>query len=244
MLKKDLINHIQKYYLNGSCKSVRWEISDGNTIVDFLTDDKGMLGSVQSKNLSLNDGVFATNATDRLLSILGALSDEISCKYDISRKEIVGMNFADEVVTVYFAGGDLKATFDPGNILANYRDRGRKLKSDPENVCNFQLSDEFIKRFVKSKKAISEAKIVAFDKDKFIINYSELNTNRILIPVDVIGNNTEFYVYNIDHLFNILSVNDDMKSGSIEISNMGLLTIEFENDYSESLYYLNPINMK
>lgn len=245
MLKKDLISTIQKYYLNGKCKDVRWEIIDKSLYVDFMTDTGSMLGTLNAV-CDLEDNILAIFNTDRLLSILNALDDEIQGQYKKSKDNVVAIEFSDGVSKVYFTTGELKKVPDPKGKLESFRDRGRQLKTDIDPAYQVKLDKDSIVRFLKSKKALSDASVVALIQGEttidFVVNYSKHNENRITVPFPAeIKNDTEIFTYDIDLLSTMLSINDNFREGSMIISVNGLMAMEFKSEDYIVKYFLNPI---
>lgn len=245
MNKTDLISGISKYYLSGKCKDVRWEILDKNLFVDFLTDDGGMLGTLELV-VDLDDAVVAMFNTDRLLSVLNALGDaDIQGQYKKTKDRITGIAFTDGIVNAYFTVGEMANIPDPKGKLERFRTEGRVLKSDPKIACEIKLEKESINRFLKAKKAISDAKIVATIQGKdsvdFVINYSPRNENKITVPFAAITtDDIGVFQYNVEYISLVLTANDGFRQGNMSISTDGLMIVSFKSEDSVT-YYIKPL---
>lgn len=248
MQKTDFISTIQKYYLAGKCKDVCWEISDKNLYVDFLTDDGAMLGTLSAVT-DLPDNVIAVFNTDKLLSMLSPLGDEVQGQYKKYKDKTVGIQFSDNSVDVYFTTGDLANVPDPKQKLQAFRDRGRQLKTQPIPAYEVKLDKESISRFLKAKKALSDAKTVTLiqgvDSVEFVVNYSQnRNENKITVPFPaVIEKETALFTYNVELLALVLSTNDSFREGKIVVTENGLMVMSFAAEDYTVTYYLNALEV-
>lgn len=245
MIKSDFISNLQKYYLGGKCKDVRWEVTGKNLIVDFMTDDGAMLGTVNAVT-DFPDEVIAVMNTDRLISLLSALGDQIQGQYKKHRDKITGIEFTDGTTSVYFTTGELKKLPDPNGKIEKYRERGRTLTPEPTIAYEVKLDKESVTRLLKAKKALSDAKIVVLsqgvDSIDFIVNYSERNENKITVPFPATINlETELFAYNVELLCVVLASNDGFREGSLKVAKDGLIVMKFVTEDYEATYYLKSL---
>lgn len=249
MIKSDLISTIQKYYLNGKCKDVRWEVVDKNLYVDFMTDDGAMLGALEAV-IDLEDNVVAMFNTDRFLSILNALGDEIQGQYKKNRNNTIGIELSDGTVNVYFTTGELTNIPDPKGKIQGFRNNGRKLSREPNVAYEVKLDKESINRLLKAKKALSDAKIVALLQSEnvidFVVNYTpNRNENKITVPfsakinVDV----NDLFSYNVEYLALVLQTNDDFRDASMTVATDGLMIMSFAAEDYTVKYYIKSLEI-
>ena len=246
MDKQSFIKNLSRYYLGGKCKDVRWDIVDGSLFVDFLTDDGAMLGTL-SAVVEMPNTTFPIFNTDKFIAMTNVLGDDISVKFVDGRDEPVGIELADSDAVVYYKSGKLSRIPDPNGRLEKFRNRGRALSSEPNCVYTIQLDKSFVSKLLKSKKALSEAEIVAISLSgstaEFIVNYSENNENKITIPFGaVISGPDNMFIYNVELLCLVLSINDDYRTASVKISDNGLIVMEFAAEDYQVTYYLRALN--
>lgn len=249
MLKSELTGLIQKYYLNGAVKNVRWEVVDKNAYVDFQTDD-GVLIATVCANTGLEDNVFAVNGTDRLISLLSALGDEVVGQYKKQSDKTVGLTISDDKTEAYFATGDLAAVPDRKGSVAAYRERGRKLKRDLIPAYTVKLTKDAVQRFLKGRKALSDAKVVGFVKNgsnvDWVINYSQRNENKFTVqfPAVIVDETApKTFGYNVDYLATVLTVNDSARETTATVMVDGLIHFNFKAEDYEANYYVNPLQL-
>ena len=111
------------------------------------------------------------------------------------------------------------------------------------------LKKDLIDRFIKSRKSLSDCKIVAFLPEKdtcdVIINYDPNHgTNRITIPfLAETSGGFDVSAYNIDPIAKAFAANSDFRDAKISISEKGLMEISFKGEDYEVKYYLNKLQL-
>lgn len=239
MQKNDLVNIIKKYYLEGICQSVRCDVKDKVLKVSKKSEDASVLVMLDA-NVNLEDGEFGIFGTGNLLTLLGALDDEITIDYQFHKNKQVGLNLSDKMVNATFLLGDLS--------LDEFAPAGFK-SSLPEFDIEIPLKKDLIDRFVKGRNALKDSKIVAFlpasDICDVVINFDPTHgSNRITIPFPAkITEQFEVAAFNIDPIQKALSANSDFREGSISISQRGLMQIKFIGEDYEVKYYLNKLDI-
>lgn len=238
MQTKDFISVIKKYYLDGRCVSAKWVVKEKNLTMELSTESKDLLIHLDS-NIDLEDGEFGIYDTDKLLQFLGALDSEISIQYEYQKNKPIGLKLSDKVINAVFMLADI-SIFEPVNSL----------KSVPTFDVVINLNKELIDRFIKSKKALPDAKVVAIitqmnDDVDFIINFQEHNTNRITIPTKAtIENPIELIAFDADVITAIFSANNgDYREGKMSINGRGLAMIEFTGEDTSVKYYLKKFEL-
>ena len=123
--------------------------------------------------------------------------------------------------------------------------RSKGLKKVPEFHLNFNLTNDFINRYIKHKGALSETKIFTILKDKtnnykVVLGYSQINTNRIMMDIE--GENSTNIdrpiSFNAEYFKNILTANKDAKLATLQISDEVLAHIHIEDGDYTANYYL------
>ena len=232
MQKTKLDRFIQKYNLNGNVNSVKWTSKDETLRTTFVTSDKSLMGSVRVDNVQFDEGDVGVYTTDLLQKLLGVLGDDVTLKVSKFGDKAVSLKVKNGTVSVDYTLSDLSVIPDPPT-----------LKRIPEFQTNVKIDSHFIETFIKGKSALSESETFTIVNGKngceIIIGYSSTNTNRVNIPVECttcgIGNPISF---NANLFRDVLSANKECTSAVLEVSNDGLLRINFKVDDYDSTYYL------
>lgn len=236
MQKTDFTNLVKKYYLEGHCPSVKWNVSDNNANIEFASEDRSMKGSVDA-NIELANGEFGIYDSDKLLSITTALDSEFTLDYAYEKNKPVGIRFDDKTVSATFMLADM-------SIIADVP----ATKSIPEFDATIILKKDVVDRFIKSKKALADANLVALIPNDqnldFVINFSEQNTNRITLSFPAeIQNTFNLIAFNANTISTIFSANLDFREGKMQVAEKGLMMIEFKGEDYSSTYYLKKIEL-
>ena len=233
MISKKVISDIvSKYSLGNNIEKVKWVIKDKKLLINFINDSKNLVGYIDYRDdIGLKNGDYGIFNTSQLIKCLNILDGDILVDVNSSK-----LNLADTNYEIKFN------LADPAVIP------GTPDIKDPEQFSvSFDVSDEFITRFVKSKDALS-------DLDTFTVRTREGFTGKELVFTvgTNITNTIEFTVENakINESFEnipfdsnllkeILKANRDYDSGEIRISKNGLLDAHFNcGDDLNTGYYL------
>ena len=236
MQKSELVNLIKKYYLEGLCPAVKWTVNEKNLKIDCVTEDKSLLVSLDA-NLELDNGEFGIFDTNSLMTLLGALDEQIEVDFHYEKNTLTGLKLKDKVVDATFMLADL-------SILPE----SKTLKNVPEPDVKIELKKELVDRFIKSRKSLSDSKLVAFlptsDSVDVVINFAEHNTNRITLNFPAtVTNQFDLIAFNVDGLAKVLAANLDFREGSVSISEAGLMVVHFKGEDYESKYYLKKVEI-
>ena len=237
MQKNDFTNIIKKYYLDGLVPNARWTIKDKTLSVGKKSFDASVLVQLDA-NLDIEDGEIGVFDAGNLLTILGALDSEVNVEYQFHQNVPTGLVLNDKVSNATFLLGDTSLDeFDVHSLKTNL----------PEFQVKINLKKDLIDRFIKGRSALKDSKIVAFEvkngSTDVIINYDPNHgSNRITIPftsessqiLDICG-------FNIDPIQKAFSANLDFKTGTISISDRGLMEIHFLGEDYDVKYYLNKL---
>jgi len=231
MQKTKLDRFIQKYNLNGNVNSVKWTSKDDVLQTTFVTSDKSLMGSVKVDNVQFEDGDMGVYTTDLLQKLLGVLGDDVTLNVSRFGDKAVSLKVKNGTVSIDYTLSDLSVIPDPPT-----------LKRVPEFQTNIKIDSHFIDTFIKGKAALSEAEtftLTSGNKTQVVIGYASTNTNRVNIPVETTTNGlTENISFNANLFRDVLSSNKECTSAVLEVSNDGLLRINFKVDDYDSTYYL------
>ena len=231
MQKTKLDRFIQKYNLNGNVNSVKWTSKDDTLATTFVTSDKSLMGSVTVDNVQFDEGDVGIYTTDLLQKLLGVLGDDVTLNVSKFGDKAVSLKVQNGTVSVDYTLSDLSVIPDPPT-----------LKRVPEFQTNIKIDSHFIETFIKGKSALSDAEtftLITGDETQVVIGYASTNTNRVNIPVETTINGlTDNISFNANLFRDVLSANKECTSAVLEISNDGLLRINFKVDDYDSTYYL------
>ena len=231
MQKTKLDRFIQKYNLNGNVNSVKWTSKDDTLRTTFVTSDKSLMGSVTVDNVQFDEGDVGIYTTDLLPKLLGVLGDDVTLNVSKFGDKAVSLRVKNGTVSVDYTLSDLSVIPDPPT-----------LKRVPEFQTNIKIDSHFIETFIKGKSALSEAEtftLTTGDETQVVIGYASTNTNRVNIPVETTTNGlTDNISFNANLFRDVLSANKECTSAVLEISNDGLLRVNFKVDDYDSTYYL------
>lgn len=241
-MKKSLLEtFIKKYSLNGTVESVKWNVTPTTKTLstNAITEERNVLIDVKYSNFdaiteSAEIGIYETSKLSRMMSVL---SDEINIVPNKKDEKITSLSFSDSNTDVQFITADL--TVIPASP---------NLKSSPTINAEIVLNDVFISKFIKAKNALQEVDTFTLLMNKgkkleLVLGYSKLNSNRITIAVETVGEKKEVsknISFNAKYFKEILTANSDADQSILQVSNAGLSTIHFKNDATgfSSSYYM------
>lgn len=233
MKKNKLLNFISKYSLNGNINSVRWNIKDKKIYSRFLLPNKSLIGFVVTNIEYDEDAELGIYETEKLYKMISILENDIEIKLTKTHDKFRTIEMNDSFTKIKYMLSEL-------DIITKVTEN--TIKYLPNFNLKINLTDNTINKFLKAKNAIDLS-------EYFYINCDILNetcnfilgegTNRISISVD---SNSDVDIQSLSfstELFSsILSVNKDFKTVKLEVSNEGLLHIEFTSDEFYCEYYL------
>ena len=220
--KKVLSDIISKYSLGGNVEKVKWNINDqGGIAVRFINDSKNLVGSViYNPDFGLKKGDYGIFNTSQLIKCLNILDGDILVDTTKSNGLASKLNIAD---TNY----DIKFNLADPAVIPKTPD----VNAPEEPVAYFEVSDEFITRFVKSKDALSELDTFTietrdgFNGEELVFTVGTNITNTIEFTVEnaTINESFEAVPFDSNLLKEILKANRTYHSGEIRINKKGLL---------------------
>ena len=217
MISKKVISDIvSKYSLGNNIEKVKWIITDDKFTINFINDSKNLVGYVEyRKDIGLKPGDYGIFNTSQLIKCLNILDGDILVDATTSKLNMADTNY------------DIKFNLADPAVIPNVPDIN---DSDEWNV-SFNISDEFITRFVKSKDALSELDTFTvetrdgFNGEELVFTVGTNITNTIEFTVEnaIINESFEAVPFDSNLLKEILKANRTYHSGEIRINKKGLL---------------------
>jgi len=232
MNKHSLNRFIEKYHLNGNCSSVVINSKDKKLSTRFITGDKNLLGELTMTGWNFEDVDLGVYNTEQLTKLLSVLSDDITLNLTKVKDKVVSLKISDSNSNVNYMLSDLSVINIPPN-----------LKQVPEFEVKIKVDKSFMSKFIAVKAALPDAdNFTVLTKDgsvQIVIGYAEINTNRVTLPVE-----TDTYAdidnisFNADLFRDVLAVNKECESATLEVSSQGLSRINFKIDEYDVTYYI------
>ena len=248
MQKSSIETFIQKYTLGGAINSVTLDSTNGALSVSGVTQDMQAMAFVKSDKLSLPSGRYSIYDTSQLRSLLGVFgqSDDINVNVETSQDVPVALQIDDHPFNtkVKFVLSDPQVIPDAPTITTL-----------PDFNLTIPFDEEFMSRFVKATSALSEVDtftIISGTQQAdghtsnadttLVIGYTDMNTTRISLGVESFGGLEKKLTFSARYLKDIFLANKTAKTGNIEVSNSGLLSVKFDDGSFVSEYYLVKIS--
>lgn len=232
MEKRLLEDFVRKYTLGGAIEHVTWE-SDGSSVsVSATPEDKQVMSFVTAKSIDIETGDFSIYDTSQLRSLLSVLDDNLNVKVVSEQGIPLALEFRDESKSrVKFVLADPQ-TIPTAPQLPPLKDFEMEISVD----------DAFMTRFTKGTSALSDvdsfAVVQSSEGTKFVIGHSDMNTTRISLDVDSVGDTKGTPMFSSTHLKNIFLANRDSSEAVVKISDRGIMYIGFEGGEYKCDYYL------
>jgi len=152
--KRVLSNFISKYHLNGLIEKVQWN-SDNDIKMGFVNDSKTLLGFVTLKNIEFPKGKLGIFDTGKLNKMLNILDGELLIDVKKTNGIPVKLNLEDTnySISCNLADPSIIPTLPQPTI-------------PPTPASKFDITQEFINRFIKSKDALSEVEAFTIQTDE------------------------------------------------------------------------------
>jgi len=230
MKKASIEQFVNRYNLGGEVESVKIESTDDSMKVSFISDDKTLLGTVESAEKDFPNGEFGIYTTSQMKALLGVVESNV----DVGAEDSY-LTFSDKGTSVNYMLADL-------SVIPVVPD----LKQVPPFDSEITLDDEFTNRFIKSKGALNESDTFTFTctggKGEVVLGYSTINTNRISMTVECkCDTDIKPISFSAKYLKEILMANKGSKSATLKIASAGLAHVKFERDGLVSNYFLVEI---
>lgn len=252
MKKSKLVNFISKYNLGGTVESVIWDVETDKFSTRYISDDSELLAEITMKNLGdpiiingkemngevANLGVYDTKQLLKLVNV--GKGEDISLsllKVDRGQNGI-----AYGLMTIQDQHS--KAEKDFMLVETSIIREAPSLHARPEIDLKLRLDKTFSNDFISGKNALPDADtftiITSTDDVKIVIGFETVNTNRVTLYPEVIGEmkDLKHLSFNSTFLKEILTANSEVEVSTLNISEKGLAVVEFETEDFEAKYYL------
>ncbi len=233
--KTSLQSLISKYYLNGLNNQVKWRIQD-NTLTVYA-GEAGRVCKIKLNDFPLEDGELGIFDTHKLSKLLSITSGDL----------ILSLEKVKAIYTkLYIADSNFNLTFSLADILILGKN---KYYGDPESFeVKLDLTPEDIGRLIKAKSALNDV------NNMLITTTTDLDGNNVC--EFIFGDNTGFsnkITYQIlgdisqtdmsipfdSEVFkDILSANKDQDGGTLKLSDVGIMKLNFSSKEIESEYFV------
>ena len=237
MISKNLLTStIAKYYINGLHNQVKWRIKD-NTLTVYA-GEAGRVCKVELNNFPLEDselGVFDTNKLSKLISITNG---DLVLSLEKMKAVYTKINIAD-------------SNFDLTYSLADTLILGKNTYyDDPEEGFDIELdlSQEDIDHLIKAKSALSDVNNMLINSTtdidgnlvcEFIFGDSTGFSNKITYQMNgKVKENDISVPFDSDIFKDILNANKDQENGTLKLSKIGMLKLNFNSEDIKSEYFV------
>ncbi len=235
MKKSHIVNNIEKYYLNGLTKQVVWVVQDNKAEVEFATETKNAVGKVIF-DVELPNGSLAIYSTDALLRLLGITSDEIQIELSKNNTGLVDkLKIQDNKFDLNYHLSDLSIIPEVPNVQTVDFD------------FSFKVDDEFISGFLKAHNALEKTEDVTLNTTttkqgenvvEIILGERSQHSHKVkFTEVAEFTTQSDLIPFSANVLREILAANKGTE-GQIQVSNKGLMKLEFNSDTSSAEYFV------
>ena len=232
MISKKVISDIvSKYSLGNNIEKVKWVITDDKFTIIFINDSKNLVGNViYNQQIGLKPGDYGIFNTSQLIKCLNILDGDILVDATTSKQNLADTNY------------DIKFNLADPAVIPNVPE----VSHSHESSVSFEVNDEFITRFVKSKDALSELDTFTietrdgFDGEELAFTVGTNITNTIEFTVDsVIRESFEPVPFDSNLFIEILKANRGYEKGEINVHKNGLIWALFSfNNNTKTEYFL------
>ena len=238
MNKQIITSVLDKYYLNGTVESVKWDIKDKNITVDFITPMKNLVGKVTSPNFDLEDSEIGIYNTSQFYKLVKIMDNTVVLNVNKSERGTpLELTLADNQYDLNYYLSDL-------NLIETVPSINEPNSYDAEA----NIDSDFISIFANAKKALGDVKQFTIQdelssdstKDLVIIigdGNGYANKIKFKTPCESMFGLSEI-PFPADVMVELLKANEEADSGTIQISQEGLMKLSFKEKDVESIYYL------
>ncbi len=235
MEKQSFVSLIDKYYLNGVGEKVRWSVKDGVATIKTFSATKDMVGVVTGA-VELVDSEFVIFDTSKFLKLVGIcnqfLTTDIQFQGNIATKLLV----ADNEYNLEYALANLMLAPQVNFTVEEF-----------ESDYSFSITNEFIGKWIKAKKALGSefCTIGLTTKDtgnviNFTLGEPEGHSNKIEfeeVPLESKHTIHTSLQFNAEYLKSIFDANYGA-TGTMWVSNEGAMKLDFESEDGQKSSYI------
>lgn len=242
--KLDLVANIEKYYLNGTVESVKWNVVNNRLNIGFVSPNQDLVGYIEC-DVKLDDGTLGIFNTSGLLKMLSILDMDVIINIEKTHKVPTKLQIEDSNFSLQYSLADPYIIQTTPEI------------TEPEYEVSFVVDSEFIMRFAKAKgalgsnvKDIFRMSTITNDEGnkqvKFVLGEPTSHSNKVEFTTEASFENLHdgFVSFNSAYVKEILNANkDDMTEAKGYLSTQGLLKLEFKTETGHSVYYLPELQI-
>jgi len=233
--KLTLQSIINKYYL-GLNESVKWSINNNILEINFMTPTKDVIGSVVCNDFKVEDASLAIYDTKKLQNLVSICNGDLLLELEKTNKVFTKLKISDINFNLNYALSDPLLIDKVGTVNV------------PDWVVELTLTPEDIENIIKAKSALAgvDNMLVTTTQDldgqdvvEFVFGDESGHNNKITYQIQGDIKEQDMKLpFNSDMLKTILQANKDMEGGSLYLSTMGLMKLEFDNDSIASEYFM------
>jgi len=235
MNKEILINVIDKYYLNGLCESVKWNIKDKQLTINAVLATKNAITKINCSDIEIDDSELCIFNTTQLINLLSITDEFIELKVKSIKFTPIKLNIADNQY-------DLSYHLSDSSIIPSVTTIEEPTIYDFE----FNINNEFITKFIKSYAALDknprftmQALLTPENKEvEIVMGAAEQHANKIKFKEEgefIIS--TEPIPFPANIFKEIFSANKNA-TGKVYVSNQGLAKVTFTEDLISVTYFV------
>ena len=235
MNKSALLRFIDKYTLGGEIKSVKWKSNGTSLSTRVISGDKSLVGNVKLDNFKdITPSEVGVYNTAQLVALMGILSEDIKFDYNQMGDKFVSVDMSDS------KGTKTKYMLSDLSVIPSAPD----LKNLPsEWDLEIDIDSHFISTFISGKGALPDTDTFTIANSdgnvEVIIGFSNVQTNRVTIPVEAdVKGNFDVVSFNASMFASILNANKECNKAVLKVSSQGISTISFEIDDYSAEYFL------
>jgi hypothetical protein len=236
MKKPYLQDVIEKYYLGGIVERVKIQIIDKTLTTKFISTQKNLVGVLEAPDITLPDCEFGVYDTSQLLKLIGITDHFLTLDVELNKGIANKLLIADNEYNLEYALADTMLTPTVPSI------------DEPLYQMVANIDTEFITKFLKAKKALGtdvfiiEQGIDHEEKQamKFTLGGVDKHTNKVnfTLPTTLSSVPGAQIKFPIEEFGEILAANKEIATGVLNVSEDGLLKIEFTNEAGVKVTYL------
>lgn len=230
MDKSKFLGFLNRYSLGGNTDSAKLVISDKTLNTKFISTDQNVIGDVTLNSFDLPDAELGVYQTAQLQKLLSAVDEQMDVNLNVVDGKTYSVNFKDKSNSVTYMLADLAVIRQVPN-----------LKSLPDFEVKIELNKDFTNSFKKAVGAVDSENFGVecnLGETKVIVNYSSVNTNRVVFNATTIeAVDMSVTCFSAKLLKEIINANSDA-TGTLEVSSKGLAKVSFTSPEYSSTYYL------
>lgn len=233
--KLTLQSIINKYYL-GLNESVKWVINNNTLEINFMTPTKDVIGSVVCNDFQVEDANLAIYDTKKLQNLISICNGDLLLELEKTNKVFTKLKISDMNFNLNYALSDPLLIDKVGTVNV------------PDWVVELTLTSEDIENIIKAKSALAgvDNMLVTTTQDldgqdvvEFVFGDESGHNNKITYQIQGDIREQDMKLpFNSDMLKTILQANKDMEGGSLYLSTMGLMKLEFDSNSIASEYFM------